>query len=313
MKLIVYHIYCVNDYLTIVTEQFNRLLKSGLYEWCDVIEITCTDTTGDFKGIDEIFKGFDKVNLNKFKNNMYEYYSIKKIWDYSQKYSGKVLYFHSKGVSNKYKKINTEEISEWKIDGIKWWREIMEYFLIDNWEECLMKLETNDTCGVTNVDNWYWGNFWWSNLNFIKDNPEPIGAGRWYYEDWLHHGRKYDCNEFWHFEFNPYFSNLPKEIYRVDNWYKNKSEIKVKSAFYGSIDVQQDEGCAYIEKPQQSDVTEIISNKITKEGLFVRSDNDLIGDPHFGVRKFLIVNLNVDDQEIRYVINEGKNLVINFI
>lgn len=312
MNLIVYHIYCVNEYLPLVKEQVSRLIDSGLYDWCDALEVTCVDETNNFEGIDEVFKELKKVNLFKTNINRFEYYPLKKIWDYSQTYEGKVFYFHSKGVSNKYKIHNQKEVSDWKVNGIRWWKEIMEYFLIDNWKDCIEKLETNDNCGVTNVSNWYWGNFWWSNLSYVKENPKPIGAGRWYYEDWLNYQREYKYHEFWHFEFNPYFSDLPDDIYKTDNWYSDKKNIEVLSAFYGSIDIQQDEGCPIIDEPILIDVTNKVSERLTDTGLFVRSDNELCGDPHFGVSKYMIVNLKVDQYDLRYVVNEGKNLIINF-
>ena len=73
INLIVYHIYCVGNYLEVATQQLNRLKTSGLYDWCDKLEITCVNTSSDFSNIEELVKDLDKVNLTKTSNNFYEY------------------------------------------------------------------------------------------------------------------------------------------------------------------------------------------------------------------------------------------------
>ena len=179
MKVIVYHIFCFGNYQDIVQSQLNRLKTSGLYEWCDIMEVSCVDTEGKYEGIDELFDGMNKVNMFKTNRNGYEYWPIKKIWDLSQEHDGQVFYFHAKGVSNTYTNLNTREPSQWKIDGINIWRDALEYHLIDNFQQCVDDLKTHDTCGMTCVGNWNWGNFWWSNLSFVKQNKDPQHGDRW--------------------------------------------------------------------------------------------------------------------------------------
>ena len=175
INLIVYHIYCVGDYLKVVNQQLNRLKTSGLYDWCDKLEITCINTSGDFTSVEELVKDLSKVNLNCYINNSYEFEGINKVWEYSQTYNGKVLYFHTKGVSNTYTTVENRQESIRKKNGIAWWKELMEYFLIDRYQECLQKLDEYDQCGLTNNDKWWWGNFWWANLFFVRSNSKPYG------------------------------------------------------------------------------------------------------------------------------------------
>ena len=69
MKLIVYHIFCVGDYIDVVNRQISRLISSGLYDWADVIEVSCVDPQDNYFGIDEVFENLNKVNLLKTDRN----------------------------------------------------------------------------------------------------------------------------------------------------------------------------------------------------------------------------------------------------
>ena len=312
INLIVYHIYCVGNYIEIVTQQLNRLKTSGLYDWCDKLEITCINTSGDFDAIEKLVNNLDKVTLNKFTNNSYEYEGINKVWEYSQNYKGKVLYFHTKGVSNTYTTTQNKQESPRKKQGIAWWKEAMEYFLIDNYQDCLLKLDEYDQCGLTNNNKWWWGNFWWSNLSFIRSNSKPHGGDRWYFEAWLNHNRNPSVYEFYHFEFNPYFTNLPNDIYSNGDKYKD-SKIEIISAFYGTLGEQQDEGRPLLERIVVDVAEQIKVNLIdhNNKGFCIRVDNDIAGDPHFGVYKALEIYFTIDGEE--YVITADENQNLKFL
>lgn len=309
INLVVYHIYCVGDYLEVVKQQLNRLQTSGLYNWCDKLEITCINTSGDFTAIEDLIKGLDKVNLTKTTNNQYEYEGINKVWEYSQKYRGKVLYFHTKGVSNTYNNLEEKKESTKKKNGIAWWKEAMEYFLIDNYTTCLEKLDEYDQCGLTNVNGWWWGNFWWANLDFIKANEKPDEAGRWYFEAWLNYHRNPSVYEFYHFEFNPYFTNLPKNVYINRDFYK-ESKIEVLSAYYGTLGEQQDEGKKIVDRVVVDVTNEIKSNleAHNNRGFGIRVDNGIAGDPNYGYEKALEVYFTVDGEDCVITTDENRNL-----
>jgi hypothetical protein len=309
IKAIVYHIYCVGNYIDIVDSQIKRLKESGLYEWCDVIEVSCVDTSEKFEGIDQIFEGMSKVNLFKTSQNTFEYWAIKKVWDLSQKYNGQVLYFHTKGVANTYTNLTTNEINDWKSYGLSYWREMMEYFLIDNFNECLKQLENYDSCGVTCNDGWFWGNFWWSNLSYIRNNSEPSHGDRWYFEAWLNYGRLSNNYEFYKLNFNLYFSKFPDDLYKG----KLKDElITIESSYYGTLGIQQDEGYPSEIPVLQSDVTEIVKHYLVNNQILINVDNGIFGDPIYGHRKFLIINITINDKPYRVVFNEGHqgNLIL---
>jgi hypothetical protein len=144
---------------------------------------------GNFDDIKNLISKYDKIDLYTFTDNDYEYQGVKAVWEYSQQYSGEVLYLHTKGVSNKYLKKDSEEISERKVEGVGIWKELLEYFLVDKFTECIEKLKSVDQVGVTNVNHWWWGNFWWANLSNVRIQGIPTKGDRWTYEAWLNSGR----------------------------------------------------------------------------------------------------------------------------
>jgi hypothetical protein len=312
INLIVYHIYCIDNYLEIVNQQLNRLKASGLYDWCNKLEITCINIDDNFTAIEELIKDLDKVNLTKSTDNSYEYEGINKVWEYSQQYNGKVLYFHTKGVSNTYNNLEEKKESIKKKKGIGWWKEAMEYFVIDNYEECIQKLDKYDQCGLTNVNGWWWGNFWWSNLAWIKSNRKPAKGNRWFFEAWLNNHRRSLLYEFYHFDFNPYYTELPNDIYINKDLYKD-SKIEVISAFYGTLGEQQDEGKPIVER-LVVDVTDKIKENLVcnnYRGFNIRVDNSIGGDPYFGFYKSLEVNFLIDNKEYVITVDENSNLNFN--
>jgi len=188
----------------------------------------------------------------------------------------------------------------------------MEYFVIDNYEECIQKLDKYDQCGLTNINGWWWGNFWWSNLAWIKSNGKPAKGNRWFFEAWLNNHRRPLLYEFYHFDFNPYYTELPNDIYINKDLYKD-SKIEVISAFYGTLGEQQDEGKPIVER-LVVDVTDKIKENLVcnnYKGFNIRVDNSIGGDPYFGLYKSLEVNFLIDNKEYVITVDENSNLNFN--
>lgn len=305
INLIVYHIFAKNDFKDVIQSQVDRLKSSGVYDWCDKMEVTFTGRESELKTIQPIFDGLEKVNITITSKNHYEYYAIHTIWEYSQKYDGKVFYLHTKGVSNKYKDLQSKEICERKVEGIKWWRETLEYFLIDKWRECVEKLNDNNQCGLTNVGGWWWGNFWWSNLSWVGCNSEPEKGDRWYFEAWLNKFREPKKYEWFHFTFNPYYSKLPYDIYNTEKY--KSSNIEFIKAEYGTLGIQTDEGCGITERLMVDVSKPVLTNfeNNNKRGFNIYSNNNLAGDPNHGFKKHLEITFKIDGEECILVIDEG--------
>ena len=125
----------------------------------------------------------DKFEINNYSKdiNLFELPTINIIHDFSEINSDcNILYLHTKGISH----INNLLTQQ---NNIKNWVDMMLYFLVENFELCVDKLNNNDAVGCnyyTTTDEAYHlacgdqvflafsGNFWWSKSNFIKTLPK---------------------------------------------------------------------------------------------------------------------------------------------
>ncbi len=166
---IFYHIYCNSNTYSIVNDQINKIIFSGLYKKIDKVYVFLT---GEEYYINDIKKLVQKSG-SKFiiadigiNDKSYERFTLLKIHNYIND-NDKFLYIHSKGVSkndNNNKKKNIED-----------WRNLMEYYLIHNYQECINLLEEYDTVGINYIKNLHYsGNFWWTKGSYYKKLPKTI-------------------------------------------------------------------------------------------------------------------------------------------
>ena len=98
------------------------------------------------------------------------------------------------------------------------------------------------------------------------------------------------------------------------DFFKGKN-VEVLNALFGSTGIQQDEGYPTDYPSIQNDVTEKIKenlkNNDNKE-INIRVDTDSFGDPAHGLRKFLVMMLNIDNTVYRITYNEGFNVGLKF-
>ena len=100
-----------------------------------------------------------------------------------------VLYTHSKGIGHPTIFNNC-------------WRQILDYYSIDQWKQCVDILQNtdNELVGVKDISKLtVSGNVWWARSSYIKTLPEPIDSSkytvehkwpgtreyRWVFEDWI--------------------------------------------------------------------------------------------------------------------------------
>jgi len=322
--LVVLHIYCVNDWYEIAEKQIQRLVLSGLYDSANALFATLNVMDGhgtifeDGNKILKLFSKYSKFEISFHKNEC-EYSGIKKTWDLGQNYDAKILYFHTKGVSNKYRRYDKkEELSDLKIKSIEAWKECMEHFLIDNWRDCIDKLNEYDNVGVTCNNGWFWGNFWWSQTNHLKTKKEPsCGVSRWYYEAWLNEGSISKNYEYYKFIVHPYRTIISKRFY--DGSYHGMiNNLEIISAYYGSFNIQSDEGRKANDEIIEIDVSEKINEyySLNKTLSGIPITNDFFGeDPHNGVNKQLRINFKVlgFDEIHEIAFDEYTETYLNFI
>ncbi|MEY4720266.1 MAG: hypothetical protein RL563_2884 [Pseudomonadota bacterium] len=205
---IFYHIYQHDNWTNLVATQLEKLRTSGLYDASTFIQIQINGN--------EPFPFSDtKYTIAYNKDTELEeaptLESLRQFCDKNDNWA--VLYLHTKGITQK-----TPETTDW--------RELMEYFCIERWEDCLDKLQEHDTAGCLYMDQCYLGfhphysgNFWWARSEYIKTlNHEYLTAGiRNNREFWIGTGNG-SMYSFLNTGLNHYAVRFPRESYvALDN------------------------------------------------------------------------------------------------
>jgi hypothetical protein len=313
MIIVVFYCYMINDWEEKLKRQIQRLHKSGLYEAANEIYLYVSDISGELeKSVNDLLIDFPKIKLDYTTRNYGEgVLALSKVDELGKSGDYKILYFHTKGVFNKYKNFETKEINELKIKGVSSWVEMLEYYLIDNWKTCVEKLDKYHTVGVGNYGGWWWGNFWWAKSDHIKNNQEFRdfhGGCRWRAEAWLHDSNK-DKNQINYFELNHYSydnygSTIPEYFYKKDLDF----EVDIIQAELGYFGEQRDEGRPAPSQKMTTDVTNETKNCLLKEDnkwvIKTRQvERSIKEDPAFGFQKTLRVKFRTNiDPENEYVI-----------
>lgn len=152
----------------IYQHQVHRLYSSGLLDASDYVyfgvngnqKLFNAPTKADVNYHPEKEWGTEKLTLLKLKNFCKE------------NPEHKVLYFHTKGATKNELSVHS-------------WRLMMEYFVVDNWKQCVQYLNEYTCVGChlgtigpsifadgTFIENdktyCYIGNFWWANASYIN-------------------------------------------------------------------------------------------------------------------------------------------------
>lgn len=207
MKIAVfYHIYQFGPWEQIFNEHWDLLIKNNLIDVSDF-------TFFGINGIQVFNTGHPRVFGNMNPNPQMEesdtlkalYFFCKENPDY------KVLYFHTKGVT-KYSKKTTD------------WRNMMNYFCIEKWRNCVKLLNTYDAvgCNLQDYDDdgvlrpHFSGNFWWANAKYINtlDYSWLNSSNRFAREFWIGtgNGNLYEIHKS---NVNHYDELYPRELYSI--------------------------------------------------------------------------------------------------
>jgi hypothetical protein len=174
-----YHIYCNDKTLSIVKEQLDKILYSGLYDTAAAIYCFLVGEEAFIAPVKEYIEALPDKFIVKdvgVNDKSYERFTLTKIAGLVGE-NDKFLYIHTKGVSNS---------DTAKLENIQLWRNYMEYELIKRHRECIDKLDTNDLVGVAYMDMWigphFSGNFWWSTGAYYKRLAGSHQIGSDYYD-----------------------------------------------------------------------------------------------------------------------------------
>jgi len=176
--VIFYHIFLENDWKKILIEQVNKLIEFKL-DLVANIKVGVVYSRFHEEEQNELISILNRLNnfeiiLNSQEDSTGEGQTIKEMKKFCDTLTSnlKILYFHTKGIS--------QQNSEREIP-VNEWRKMMEFFLIEKWDNCIQKLDEGyDCCGV-NYQNHaakingemklikiFNGNFFWTNSDYIK-------------------------------------------------------------------------------------------------------------------------------------------------
>lgn len=163
----------------LMSEQLTRASESGLLDAADEVFLCTNGNEASFAGAKEVMSEFENVKFVHTSNDYasYEYPTLdfmKKTCDAAEG-DFYICYFHLKGLT---KRTDPNVLN---------WRDYMEYWTIDRWEDNVDELNRGvDTVGCNYIESpWphYSGNFWWSRAEYIRKldplpNPRNIEWGK---------------------------------------------------------------------------------------------------------------------------------------
>lgn len=164
-----WHIYAVNNYMEIISEQLNLMKESELFYNCKQIQVVVVGMQDDINKVIDMFSQYTniKIMMTSLNKDVYEFPILSLIKKLSYLMEGYYFYIHTKGVSTKNK-------------YAKHWRDYMNHFILTKWMDNVIKLKNGyETCGVkwaTAKRFWrahYSGNFWWCRSKYLQRCPEP--------------------------------------------------------------------------------------------------------------------------------------------
>lgn len=209
--IIAYHAYLFGPhYIDMIIEQFRRINNdpADLLRSCDKMYVGVVDSPNKKPewGVEWITKLFTgnmssknpeintKVEIVVYPDNKELRDTLTWIKNYSANNpEDYILFFHTKGITHNNTAIND-------------WRHYMEYFVLDQWKDCIKKLDEGfDCCGVlwnrkTPIGEYphFSGAFYWAKASYINTLKHDYITSPWRYhmEFWIGSNPDVRCFEF---------------------------------------------------------------------------------------------------------------------
>ena len=179
-------------------EQMKYVDDSGLLNELEEIRVRCL-TQDDVRN--QIFRNLCQSYSNKFRiefvKNIFdndhdmiyhrdsayacsEDITLKMMFDDAQNEDKNIVYFHSKGTTAFFNHMNPVNVHRFR--EYYYWRNFMNWGVLERWRDCVAALETHDTAGCdyhVNPLPHYSGNFWWTKSSHIRKLPDPSNKTWW--------------------------------------------------------------------------------------------------------------------------------------
>lgn len=153
----------------ITQEQIDKIISSGLIDNAELF-LAINYNKENYDWLKEKLQNYNNVHFLELgaRPDDWEMPTLETLKNYcdSSIDDFDVLYIHHKG-AHYQDKFNFKFITEW--------RQLLEYFNIEKWEDCVAALRKTDTAGI-NFRSLPWphysGNFWWAKSSYIKKLPK---------------------------------------------------------------------------------------------------------------------------------------------
>lgn len=190
-----YHVWCAPGWESMAREQVGRLRRSGLLARTKKLFVSCiVKENGDEERLLSILGECpaEVVSL-KTEGSAFEFPALDYMYEKSQHEDFLFYYFHTKGIS--YQSVSTTDRLFLDFNAkIVAWRNMMEYFLMDQWQVAVNVLNAGwDTYGCYLFPPFrktmYAGNFWWARADYFRSLPRlddgTRRSNRFMAEEWL--------------------------------------------------------------------------------------------------------------------------------
>ena len=277
MKVVYFHICCINNWEEIVTKLVHEIVTSGLYDEVCVLKCGILSQQHDHSRhvLNKILNRYPKFSIINdvicTDMSLYERYTLHTLINdvdmMEEDYN--ILYIHSKGVSHNGKNVCVTD-----------WVEYLTYFNITRFEDCIKKLASYDGVGVNFHSNHFSG--YWDPEFWIASNSE----GRFF--------------SFFNTGINHYDQRFKPHQYRQP--FHQELEIRYGISFNNSVDVTQ--LCFQNLSSWKSD-----NNQERVITIAAESMNHVFGDPFPNTHKKIYISCNGDNVG---EFNETEQVVVPF-
>jgi hypothetical protein len=192
-----WHVFLINHWYSIVTDQLRIMINSGLYDACEEIDIGCLGPDTERALLQRlIVDQYPKLKIKYYSQQAdeFEFPTLKLLQTAShtgERFLG--FYIHTKAVTNPSDTIQNH------------WRAWLNEAILNRWREhhdrVIVSYDVSSVnhCLPPQHPEHFSGNFWWFNSDYIDHLPPISGleqCNRWQAEQWIcrGHGRFYAKN-----------------------------------------------------------------------------------------------------------------------
>lgn len=166
------HLHDLPGAFELMSEQLTTLNEVGLLDEASEVHLCTNGRKENFEPAKEVMAEFANVHFHHTSDTpqWWEWPTVNFIKEHCDASDEEfyVMYFHLKGLSRPGDTTAQD------------WRKFMEYWIVENWQACVAKLDENfDTVGPNFIESpWphYSGNFWWARASYIRKlnkMPQP--------------------------------------------------------------------------------------------------------------------------------------------